>query len=119
MNDFIDKLKKDIFEELVGNIQQVIQHELNKLQNAFNKPKDEEMFYDLERVSEMLNISVSTMYALNARKEIAYSKFAGKCYYSQKDIIEALKHNRIKTKFEIQNQAEQLLLPIKSRNNAR
>ncbi|OPB84431.1 helix-turn-helix domain-containing protein [Elizabethkingia ursingii] len=119
MKNFILKLEKDVFEELLGNIQQMIQHEMKKLQSTFNKPKDEELFYDLETVAKILNVSVSTMYTLNARKEIAYSKFAGKCYYAQKDITEAINRNRIKTKFEIQDEAQQLLLPLNSRNNAR
>ncbi|MDV3476715.1 hypothetical protein CMU98_14020 [Elizabethkingia anophelis] len=101
----LEIIKQNIFEELVGSIQKVVREELKNAQNFVVQPKEEEMLYSLEQVAKMLGISTKTMYSLNNRKEIGYSKFAGKCYYSKKDIIEAINQGRVKTKHEIQLEA--------------
>ena len=109
----LEMIKQNIFEELVGNIRQVIREELEKLKNSFVQQKDDEIFYKIEQVAEMLGIEKKTMYSLNSRKEIAFSKFAGQCFYSKKDIIEAINRGRIKPKYEIVEDAQKSILNLK------
>lgn len=111
----LEIIKQNIFEELVGNIRQVIREELEKLKNSFVQQKDEETFYNIEQVAEMLGIEKQTMYSLNNRKEIAYTKFAGQCFYSKKDIIEAINRGRIKPKHEIEQDAQKSILSLKKK----
>lgn len=115
MKNITFSLNQNIFEVIVGNIRQVIKEELEKLKNSFVQQKDEEMFYNIEQVAEMLGIEKQTMYSLNNRKEIAYSKFAGQCFYSKKDIIEAINRGRIKPKNEIVEDAQKSILNLKKK----
>ena len=55
------------------------------------------------------------MDSLNNRKEIAFSKFAGQCFYSKKDIIEAINRGRIKPKYEIEQDAQKSILNLKNK----
>lgn len=111
----IQIIKQNIFEELVGNIRKMIKDELEKFKNSFVQQKDEETFYNIEQVAAMLGIQKKTMYSLNNRKEIAFSKFAGQCFYSKKDITEAIKRGRIKPKYEIEQDAQKSILNLKNK----
>ena len=115
MENITFTLNQNIFEAIVGNIRQVIREELEKLKNSFVQQKDEETFYNIEQVAEMLGIEKKTMYSLNNRKEIAYTKFAGQCFYSKKDIIEAINRGRIKPKHEIEQDAQKSILTLKKK----
>ncbi|HFK5512002.1 TPA: helix-turn-helix domain-containing protein [Elizabethkingia anophelis] len=117
MNKIFDTLKQNIFEELVGNIQQVVREELKNAQSSFIPSKEDETFYSLEQVAEMLGISPKTMYSLNNRKEIGYSKLAGKCYYHKKDIIEAINKGRVKTRYEIELEAINSVTSLRRNTN--
>ena len=111
----IEIIKQNIFEELVGNIRKMIKDELEKFKNSFVQQKDDEIFYNIEQVAAMLGIQKKTMYSLNNRKEIAFSKFAGQCFYSKKDITEAINRGRIKPKYEIEQDAQKSILNLKNK----
>ncbi|MHA3047141.1 helix-turn-helix domain-containing protein [Riemerella anatipestifer] len=109
----ISIIKQNIFEELVGNIRQVIREELEKLKGSFLQQKEEDAFYTVEQVAEMLGVTEKTVYGLNTKKQIAYSKFAGKCFYKKKDIMNAIDSGRIKPKHEIKLDAQKLISDLK------
>lgn len=106
---------QNIYADLMQNIRLVIQEELEKLKNIISQPKDEELFYSLEDVAGILGISPKTMYSLNRRREITYSKQANKCYYSKKDILDFIARGRIKSKHDIELEASNSLLNIRKK----
>jgi hypothetical protein len=110
------QLQHDIFEELVGDIKKTFIEELEKIKESFSYSKDEELFYTLEQTAEILGIKKQALYGMNSRNEIPYCKRFRKCYYLKVDILNYIQEGRIKSKYEIEREAQQALLSIKSKN---
>ncbi len=114
------QIPHNIFEELVENIKITLKEELEKIKESFSYSKDEELFYTLEQTAKILGIKKQALYGMNSRNEIPYSKRGKKCYYLKVDILNYIQEGRIKSKSEIEREAQQALLSInhKNRGNA-
>lgn len=115
MNTTLEMIKQDIFEELVGNIRQVVREELERIKTSFVQQNEDENLYTIQQVAQILGVSERTVYMMNINKQIAYSKFAGKCFYKKKDILDAINNGRIKPKHEIEQDAQKLISNLKKK----
>lgn len=113
-------MQYNIFEELVGNIKKTVQEELEIFKSSLSYSKDEELFYTLEETAKILGIGKQALYGMNSRNEIPYCKRGKKCFYLKVDILNYIQEGRIKSKSEIEKEAQQALLSInhKNRGNA-
>lgn len=81
-----------------------------------NFSKDEELFYTLEETASILGGTKQTLYTMNSKNEIPYCKRGKKCFYLKVDILNYIQEGRIKSKSEIEKEAQQALLSVKSKN---
>lgn len=55
----------------------------------------------IQQASELLNLSVPTIYSKVSRKELPYSKRGKKLYFSREELVEFVKKGRVLTNTEI------------------
>ena len=75
---------------------------LKEIEGMKNAQSDVETYYTAEQTAEILCISKKTLYNLNNAREITYSKAAGKCFYTKKNVKDFLQRNTHKSKYEIE-----------------
>ncbi len=77
---------------------------LTEIDGMKNLKSDDETYYTAEQTAEILGISKKTLYNLNNNREITYSKAAGKCFYTKKNVKDFLQRNTYKSKYEIESE---------------
>ena len=90
MNKIHDKL--DYLEKLIARISTV---EENK-----------EELLNIQEVSKLLNLSVSTIYSKVCKREIPFNKQGKRIYFYRHELMKWIKSGRVKTYFEIENDTE-------------
>ncbi|UTX47169.1 helix-turn-helix domain-containing protein [Chryseobacterium sp. MA9] len=118
MKELTMQIQHNIFEELVENIKITVQEELEKIKESLSYSKDEELFYTLEQTAKILGIGKQALYGMNSRNEIPYCKRGKKCFYLKVDILNYIQEGRIKSKSEIEKEAQQALLSVKPKNRS-
>ena len=82
-----------------------IQADLKEIKQTASQP------YNLSQAAEYLDVSKSHLYQLTCRGQIAHFKPAGKrIYFDKADLDSYLKRNRVSSKEEIEEAAENRLL---------
>jgi excisionase family DNA binding protein len=74
---------------------------------------DPERFLSIQEASELLNLSVPTVYSKVSKGELPFMKRSKRLYFSRTELLEYLKDGRNKSNFEIEQEAETHLLNIK------
>lgn len=97
-NYIIDNQTFNQIETWLMNFKDEVLTEIEKLNNLQN---DDETYYTTDQTADILGISKKTLYNLNNTREITYSKAAGKCFYSKKNVKDFLQRNTYKSKYEI------------------
>jgi len=111
-----DKLLNPLFTLTIGEFielnKQIIRETLSELQlNENNAPLTvNKEILSIAEVSEMLNISKSTVYGMNNRRVIPFIKQGKKVYYKRSEILEWLNRGRIKTQKEIEDEADKYIM---------
>lgn len=78
------------------------------LSSQYNQRKEPSDVLNITEASELLNLTVPTIYSKVSRRELPYSKgkFGGKkLYFSRKELTEFINEGRVKTTAEIQQDA--------------
>jgi excisionase family DNA binding protein len=75
--------------------------------------KDPERFLSIQEASELLNLSVPTVYSKVSKGELPFMKRSKRLYFSRTELLEYLKDGRNKSNSEIEQEAETHLLNIK------
>lgn len=99
MNSF-EEMPKDIAE--ISNRLVRIEEMLSV---GYTQPKPQSDILNITEASELLNLTVPTIYSKVSRKELPYSKFGKKLYFSRKELTEFINEGRVKTTAEIQQDA--------------
>jgi predicted DNA-binding transcriptional regulator AlpA len=64
-----------------------------KHKESFSTPEADQ-FLNIQQASELLNLSVPTLYGYSQRREIPVNRRAGRLYFSRHDLIEWVKQGR-------------------------
>ena len=83
--------------------QQSFKADIKKLIKAMPSSLDKP-FMSVSEASWFLNISNSTIYKLNFRKEIPYYKTGKKVFYSKEDLISYVTKNRVMSRDEVESE---------------
>lgn len=85
--------------------------ELARIQNpVFSNQVIQEEFMTVSSLGQYLDISVSTIYQLTCKKEIPYCKKGKRLYFNKKEINEWICQGRMKTIYEIEQEAQKYIL---------
>lgn len=97
-------------ENVLLAIEQLLDSRLGKVSNDY---------LDIQGACFFLGLSKSTIHKLNHKKVIPYCKPNGskKCYYLKSDLIEYMTKNRLKSKQEIDDEAQRFLMQRKGANH--
>ena len=110
-----------MFELTFNDLPKAVTELYNKLENIErllleksneNKPESDQLL-TIQQASELLNLSVPTLYGYVHRAEIPVCKKQKRLYFSKQSLIEWIKEGKKKTLTEISNEADTYL---KSKN---
>lgn len=80
---------------------------LKKSEQQPTQPQDE--LLTIQQASELLNLSVPTLYSKCSKREISFMKRSKRLYFSRTEIIEYLKAGKRKSSAEIEAEADAYL----------
>ena len=84
-----------------------------------NPPSDKEEpdIISIHQASELLQLSIPTIYTLTSKSEIPYSKKGKRLYFSMKELKEWVATGRKQTTKELDNSGHQRLLKSNAKRN--
>lgn len=91
-----------IAEKVTANILNAVRNE-----QASTEPQDE--LLTIQQASELLNLSVPTLYSKVSKREISSMKRSKRLYFSRTELIEYLKAGKRKTSEELEAEADAYL----------
>jgi len=101
--------------EAVSNIADEIKEIKQLLLEQKNLPQPEhEQLLTIQEASEVLCLSIPTLYGYVHRAEIPVFKKAKRLYFSKKDLLDWIKQGRKKTSDELEMEANKYLLKKKN-----
>ena len=102
-------------EELAKLISENVKREIRDVLNESPKKSqtDPERFLSIQEASELLNLTVPTVYSKVSKGELPFMKRSKRLYFSRTELLEYLKDGRKKSNSEIEQEAETYLLNIK------
>jgi excisionase family DNA binding protein len=93
--------------ELENLILRVLSRVIN--QNSFDCKDQVKELLNIEEACELLSIKKPTLYQKVSRREIPFLKRSKILYFKREDLIKYLEKGRVKSVYEIQEEAESLL----------
>lgn len=83
-------------------------HKIEKLIKAGNREfkRENDDLLTIEKASELLNLSVSTIYTKVSKNEIPVNKQGKRLYFCRTELLDWIKSGRIKTVDEIHKETE-------------
>ncbi len=89
-----------------------------KRRNDSHPTAEADQFLTIQQASELLNLSVPTLYGYSQRHEIPVNRRAGRLYFSRHELIDWVKQGRKITTSEASDQADQYLIRKKGGQTA-
>jgi excisionase family DNA binding protein len=86
-----------------------------KRRNDSHLTPEADQFLTIQQASDLLNLSVPTLYNYSQRHEIPVCKRGGRLYFSRQALMEWVKQGRKTTAVEASAQADQYLIRKKER----
>ena len=84
-------------------------------QNEQQPTEQQEQFLNIQQASELLNLSVPTLYSKVSKGELPVMKRGKRLYFSRTELIEYLKAGKRKSSAEIEAEADAYLLNSKKK----
>jgi excisionase family DNA binding protein len=102
------------FENLPLAVSQ-LQNQLNNIERLLldksnDNPQESEQLLTIKQTSNLLNLSVPTLYSKVQRAEIPVCKRGKRLYFSKLDLMEWIKQGKRKTKADIESEVETYLV---------
>ena len=92
----------------LSNIESLL-HQFKELPIESATQSIEDEFLTTEEAAKFLSLTVSTIYALNHRRELPVMKRGKRCYFSKKELLDYLRKGRSKTLNETEEESLDLM----------
>jgi len=98
--------EKPLFSLTIGEFLE-IQREFQEIHSKVENPKEVKELLSIHEASEYLQLSVPTLYTLNCKGRIPFTKVSGKVYYRRTALEQWLESGERKTKAQLRREIEE------------
>ena len=105
--------------EAVTQLHEKLENIERLLLESYQKPENGSELLTIQQAAELLNLSISTLYAKVSRKQIPVSKKGKRLYFSKAELIAWIKSGKQLTETDILNETQNRLsrIPPKRRGS--
>lgn len=91
---------------MMNKLHDKLEHLEKLILRISNVEENKEEVLNIQEVSKLLNLSVSTIYSKVCKREIPFNKQGKRIYFYRHELMKWIKSGRVKTYLEIKNDIE-------------